>query len=104
MSNAEDYPYLFQTSGFPRVDSIRAEIESQKHWDFSGNVSEADRNMQQAALRYGLKAPFSPEQTALANVLTKKKAGLNICTYAWGLYVEDLQKSCTMGSETQLTA
>ena len=82
------YPYLFQTCGFANIDAIRAELESQREWDRAESVEDSDQIQRIAALRYGFKAPFSPEQTALAHFLTRAKAGPHISTYAWGLYAQ----------------
>lgn len=85
-----DYPYLFPTSGFRRVDDIRAELESQKDWDFSSSIQQAHTNQKAAAARFGFLVPFDEEQIALALYLCESKAGLHMATYAWGLYADTL--------------
>ena len=88
-----DYPYLFPTCGFRRVDDIRAELESQRDWDFSLSMQEANQHQKSAARRFGFVIPFDEEQIALAIYLCEAKAGPHIATYAWGLYAESLNVS-----------
>lgn len=80
------YTYLFQTSGFPAIDDIRAELESQSDWDFAKTTAQAQQYQHEAAIRFGFSAPYSDEEQALGTYLVDKKAGLHISTYAWGLY------------------
>lgn len=83
-----DYPYLFQTCGFSRVDDIRAELESQSDWDWSPSPEITDIIQMRAANSFGFFAPFSPEQKALTAYLKKRQAGQMISTYAWGLFAD----------------
>lgn len=83
-----DYPYLFQTSGFARIDDIRAELESQAEWDFAPNQMASNDIQVRAANRFGFYVPFSPEQRALASYLLKRQAGEMISVYAWGLFAQ----------------
>ena len=80
------YPYLFQTCGFPLIDDIRAEIESQRHWDFAASALEADAIQRRASKKYGIVPPYTQEQDTLVKLLRDKRAGRSIATYAWGLY------------------
>lgn len=86
--NAKNYPYLFQTSGYPVIDQIRAEIESQGQWDYVATASRALQCQINAAQKFGFFPPYTKEQKSLANFLRSKAAGHNISTYAWGLYAE----------------
>ena len=88
MTSTQPYPYLFQTSGFARIDSIRAELESQSEWDYASNRMESGLHVYKAGYRFGFRPPYSDEQHALINILVHKSAGLHISTYAWGLYAE----------------
>ena len=81
------YPYLFQTSGFLHIDAIRAELESQGDWDYASNAN-AKAIIEETAAKFGFNHPYNPEQLALFRYLRQKRAGLHICTYAWGLYAE----------------
>ena len=83
-----DYPYLFQTCGFARVDDIRAEIESQADWDFVPSQELSNDIQVKAANRFGFYVPFSPEQRALTSYLIKRRAGEMISVYAWGLFAQ----------------
>lgn len=83
-----DYPYLFQTCGFARIDDIRAELESQGDWDFVEGQAISNDIQVRAANRFGYYVPFTPEQRALASYLIKRQAGMMISVYAWGLYAE----------------
>jgi len=87
------YPYDFPTSGFAMIDSIRAEIDDQSDWDFSANAAHSRTIQYQAAKRFGILVPFSPDELALSRYLIAKQAGLNISTYAWGLYFEKSSKA-----------
>ncbi len=87
------YPYLFQTSGFKRVDEIRAELESQQQWDYAKSPSQALRIQDQVAKSLGFQAPYTKEQFALRKILYGKRAGTNIATYAWGLYAQSIEKT-----------
>lgn len=80
------YPYLFQTCGFPEIDDIRAELESQRDWDHVSSESDSRHVQAIAAQKFMSPIPFSKEQKALRDYLVAKRAGLNISTYAWGLY------------------
>ena len=80
------YKYLFQTSGYPIIDEIRAELESQSDWDFAQTTAFAQDFQHRAATKFGFSAPYSDEEQALGTYLVDKKAGLHISTYAWGLY------------------
>lgn len=80
------YPYMFQTSGFSRIDEIRAEIESQPNWDYAPASEVALKIQDEAARKFGVLPPYSKEQFALRKILYVKRAGSNIATYAWGLY------------------
>lgn len=82
------YPYMFQTSGFSKIDRIRAEIESQTHWDYAPSGEASIKFQVAAAKRYGISAPYSKEQFALMKILYVNRAGVNISTYAWGLYAQ----------------
>ncbi len=82
------YSYLFQTSGFPLIDDIRAEIESQRDWDYASSSDDALILQRQASTKYGIVPPYTQEQKALASLLKGKRAGRNIATYAWGLYAQ----------------
>lgn len=82
------YPYMFQTSGFSAIDRIRAEIESQTHWDYAPTGEASIKFQVAAAKRYGISAPYSKEQFALLKILYVNRAGRNISTYAWGLYAQ----------------
>lgn len=92
-SDLAEYTYDFQTSGFPIVDAIRAEIESQSEWDYSGTQDEVELNIFSAARRFGFFEPFDEEQVALNSILRRRNAGLHIATYAWGLYADALSTS-----------
>ncbi|MGJ8564903.1 MAG: hypothetical protein ACSHXY_15290 [Alphaproteobacteria bacterium] len=85
------YSYLFQTSGFPVIDAIRAEIESQEQWDYVASASRALHCQITAAQKFGFFPPYTKEQKFLANLLRSKAAGQNISTYAWGLYADTLK-------------
>jgi len=85
------YQFMFQTSGFERVDNIRAEVESQRDWDYVPSFQVGTNIQLGAAARYGFLAPFTEEQKALARYLRQENAGPNISTYAWGLLAEALK-------------
>lgn len=87
-----NYPYLFQTSGFAVIDKIRAELESQREWDFVKDTDQATSTIETAAARFGFSLPFTDEQSKLSSYLKSKLAGTHMCTYAWGLYAEFLGK------------
>lgn len=87
------YPYLFQTSGFQKIDAIRAELESQPHWDFAPSGGHAIHIQDSAAQKYGFTSPFTKEQFALRKVLYVKRAGPKISVYAWGLYAQSYSQA-----------
>ena len=88
------YPYLFQTSGYSHVDAVRAEIDSQKDWDFVADTDLAAGLQNRIASKFGIYPGFTPEQSALRTYLIRKQAGPMISTYAWGLLSEKLAKAC----------
>jgi len=82
------YIYDFPTSGYDIVDATRSEIDDQSDWDVAKNTNLSQLFQYKAAERFGIMTPFSPQEEALSNYLVMKQAGLNISTYAWGLYFE----------------
>lgn len=87
------YPYLFQTSGFQKIDAIRAELESQPNWDYAQSGSHAIQTQDAAAQKFGYNSPYTKEQFALRKILYVKRAGPKISVYAWGLYAESNKKT-----------
>jgi hypothetical protein len=84
---------MAQTSGrtgFPRVDAVIVSAEQSSDWDEGRTASECHLYQLSSAMNLNIFEPFTPEQIALNNYLTVRRAGKRLCDYAWRLYAHSL--------------
>ena len=76
----------YKTGTFARIDKVVNSVEVIDDW-VPARSSEATYMYQlRAAQNMNVFEPFSPEQKALNAYLSRRKAGLKLCDYAWRLY------------------
>lgn len=81
----------YKTGIFARIDEVVNSVEAIDDWEQAGSDEASYMYQLRAALTVNVFEPFSPEQKALNAYLSRRKAGLKLCDYAWRLYAHSLK-------------
>lgn len=77
-------------TGFPRIDAVIQSVVQDDDWYKAATPSETYLYQLRATMNLNIFEPFSPEQKALSDYLTARKANKKLCDYAWRLYAQSV--------------